>query len=103
MIELYVYSFNKCQKLVNMIVFIKLLRKYNNYTLVEANEIAESSYYFSDIYYGYNKPKKSEVCVLTTNDPRMAFEMKSELEAINLNTEMLYNGNMKTLELLYGK
>lgn len=100
LIEVYCYPFNG--KFVNTIHVVKYYRYINNTGLNEAvqeiNKIRfdtrDSSNYII---------KNTELLFYSGNDITKGIAVSRELELMNCKYEILYNGNMRTLELLYGK
>jgi len=103
LIELYLYPF-KSEK-GNVITAIKLYRQLNNCGLADAKQAMDTIYTYKTRLplQPEQKPLKTELLFYSGNDVRLCLEIKARLDKEVSKTEILYNGNMKTLELLYGK
>lgn len=103
-IELYLYPFKSNNG--NAITMIKLYRQLNGCGLVDAKAAMDTIYIPKRSLplepYGVTT-LKSELLFYSGNDVRLCLEVRDKLEAEVGRTEILYNGNMKTLGLLYGK
>lgn len=103
--EIYIYPFDR--KFVSMISLIKLYRSHTGYGLAESKNELERVSFDSRTreYYNYGRIKtdKPDMLFATFNDIRLAMKLNEELKELGCNTEVLYNGNMKTLDILYGK
>lgn len=102
LIELYLYPF-KGQK-GNAIAMIKLYRQLNGCGLAEAKAALDTIYFYKNtLPYEPKHTPKTELLFYSGNDVRLCLEVRDKLEKEVGKTEILYNGNIKTLELLYGK
>lgn len=102
LIELYLYPFKS--KNGNAITMIKLYRQLNGCGLAEAKAALDTIYYYkTTLPYEPKLKLKTELLFYSGNDVRLCLEIRNKLETEVGATEIIYNGNMKTLELLYGK
>lgn len=104
LIEIHIYPFDKSK--VPLVPLIKM------YRTVTGEGLAEAKYHLDQVAFDTRNPvnvfyskraTKTDILFWKSNDVKAALELNEQLKLLGCRTELLYNGNMKTLDLLYGK
>lgn len=105
LIEVYLYPYDR--KTVSSISLIKLHRHYNGIGLADSKVVLDLVAYDSrntDFYMSnHRKTHRDDVVFYSGSDVKLGLYLSNQLKLMGCNTEILYNGNMKTLDLLYGR